>query len=91
MQREDVRYGQRIRVNVPGVGDHGYVGIVKRVRGDICSVHMDRDQRPRHLIVFFAGDLDLVAAEPPLDVGVIGPTVGGSDSDMVTASSVTQP
>ena len=63
MKREDVRYDQRVRVNVPGVGDHGQVGTVKRIRGGVCSVHLDRDQRPRHLFVFFAGDLDPVADE----------------------------
>jgi len=60
MKREDIQYDQRVRVNVPGIGDHGHVGTVKRIRGGAYSIHLDRDQRPRHLVVFFAGDLDLV-------------------------------
>ncbi len=68
MKREDVQYDQRVRVNVPGMGDHGHVGTVKRVRGGACSVHLDRDQRPRHLVVFFAADLDRVADERSLGV-----------------------
>ncbi len=63
MKREDVQYDQRVRVNVPGMGDHGHVGTVKRIRGGACSVHLDRDQRPRHLVVFFAADLDRVTDE----------------------------
>lgn len=63
MKREDARYDQRVRVNVPGVGDHGHVGTVKRIRGGVCSVHLDRDQRPRHLFVYFAGDLDPIVDE----------------------------
>lgn len=61
MQQEDVHYGQRIRINLPGVGDHGQVGTVKRVRGGICSIHLDWDRRPQHVVVFYAADLDVVA------------------------------
>ncbi len=71
MKSEDIRIGERIRVNLPGVGDHGHIGTVRKVRGSTCSVHMDWDQRPGHVVVFFSGDLDLVtnnhledAAEP---------------------------
>ena len=35
MNREDVDYGQRSRVDLPGVGDHGQVGTVTRVRGNL--------------------------------------------------------
>ncbi len=64
MKLEDVRVGQRIQVNVPGIGDHGQVGTVKKIRGNACSVHLDWDQRPRRLIVLYAPDLDLVPDEP---------------------------
>ena len=60
MKQEDVQYGQRIRVNLPGVGDHGQAGTIKKVRGILCSVHMDRDQRPDHVVVLFAADLDRI-------------------------------
>lgn len=63
MKPEDIRYGQRIRVNVPGLGDHGQVGTVKTMRRGMYSVHMDRDQRPWHVVLFYAADLDLVADE----------------------------
>jgi hypothetical protein len=65
MQREDIRYGQRVRVNLPGVGDHGHLGTIKGIRAGVCSVHLDRDQRPRHRVIFFAGDLDRVADDQP--------------------------
>lgn len=64
MRPEDVRYGQRIRVNLAGVGDHGQVGTVKKIRGGACSVHLDWDQRPHHLVVFYAADLDRLPDEP---------------------------
>lgn len=73
MKREDIRYGQRVRVDVPGIGDHGYVGTVKKIRGGVCSVHMDRDRQPQHLVVFFAGDLDRVADEQLPAVAVVDP------------------
>jgi hypothetical protein len=63
MRQEDVCYGQRIRVNLPGVGDHGQVGTVRKVRGNTCFVHLDWDQHPRHVVVFYAADLELVADE----------------------------
>jgi hypothetical protein len=67
MQLPQVRFGQRIRVNLPGVGDHGHLGTVKRVLGERCYVHLDRDQRPRHRIWFYAEDLEDISddAEPP--------------------------
>lgn len=65
MKQEDVQYGQRIRVNLPGVGDHGHVGTVKKVRGSLCSVHIDRDQRPHRVVVLFAADLDRIEDTPP--------------------------
>lgn len=70
MKLEDVRYGQRIRVNLPGVGDHGQVGTVKKVRGGACSVHLDWDHRPQHVVVFYAADLDRVPDEPSPDAGL---------------------
>lgn len=65
MKPEDVRYGQRIQVNLPGIGDHGHVGTVKKVRGSMCSIHLDRDQRPEHVIVLYAADLDQLPDELP--------------------------
>lgn len=67
MKREDVQYGQRIRINLPGVGDHGHIGTVKRIRGGVCSVHMDRDQRPHHMLVVLASDLEQLADNAPID------------------------
>lgn len=67
MRLEDVRHGQRIRVNLPGVGDHGQVGTIKRVRGGVCSVHLDWDQRPQHVVGFYVGDLTLLADEAQRD------------------------
>ena len=64
MNRDDVRYGQRIRVNLPGVGDHGHIGTVKRIWGSFCSVHLDRDERPHRVVVLYARDLDLLRDEP---------------------------
>lgn len=64
MKLEDVRYGQRVRVNVPGIGDHGQVGMVTRVRDVRCFVHLDWDQRPRHDVVFYAADLERLPEEP---------------------------
>jgi hypothetical protein len=61
MKREDVQPGQRIRINLPGAGDHGHIGTVKRIRGSVCSVHMDRDQRSHHVVVVYANDVDLLA------------------------------
>lgn len=71
MELKDVRYGQRIRVNLPGVGDHGQVGTVKKVRGGVCSVHLDWDQRPQHVVVLYAADLDLLPNESPMDAVVV--------------------
>jgi hypothetical protein len=64
MELEQVRVGQRIRVNVPGVGDHGQVGTIKKVRGTKCDIHLDWDQRPWHVVMFYAADLDCVVDEP---------------------------
>lgn len=75
MKREDVQYDQRIRINVPGVGDHGHVGTVKRIRGGVCSIHMDRDQRPHHLLVVYASDLELLAADAPTDATLLDPAL----------------
>ncbi len=71
MRQDDVQYGQRIRVNLPGVGDHGHVGTVKRIRGAVCSVHMDRDLRPHHVLVVYASDLDLLADDAPIDAALV--------------------
>lgn len=62
MHLQQVQFGQRIRVNIPGIGDHGQLGVVKRVVGERCYVHLDWDQRPRHVIWFYAEDLDMITA-----------------------------
>ncbi|MDP9315673.1 MAG: hypothetical protein M3R24_33235 [Chloroflexota bacterium] len=64
MEQADVHYGQRIRVNLPGVGDHGQVGTVRKVRGNLCSIHLDWDRRPQHVVVVYAADLDRLLDEP---------------------------
>jgi len=64
MKLEQVRVGQRIRVNVPGVGDHGQLGTVKKVRDNRCYVHVDRDQTPSHVVLFYAADLEQAPDEP---------------------------
>lgn len=66
MKLEDVRSGQRIRVNVPGLGDHGQVGTVTHVRDVRCFVHLDWDQRPRHTVMFYAADLERMPEETAL-------------------------
>ena len=47
MASEELHVGQRIRVNVPGIGDDGQLGTIKRVRGDKYDVHLDWDDQPR--------------------------------------------
>ncbi len=64
MELEQVRFGQRIRVNMPGLGDHGKVGTIKRVRGLSCYVHLDWDERPQHQVVFNSRDLVRASDEP---------------------------
>jgi len=60
MEVAHVHVGQRIRVNVPGIGDHGQLGTIKKVRGNQCFVRLDWDQRLQHVVMFYAADLDLV-------------------------------
>ena len=60
MELNEVGFGQRIRVNVPGIGDHGQCGTVKKVLGSKCFVHLDWDQQPQHRTWFYAPDLELV-------------------------------
>jgi hypothetical protein len=69
MESEDLHSGERIRVNVPGLGDHGQLGTIKRVRGDKYDVHLDWDDQPQHQVWFYAADLDRVPDEP---VAVLG-------------------
>lgn len=63
MELEQVRFGQRIRVHVPGIGDDGQVGTVKKVQGGKCYVHLDWDQQPEHRVWFYAADLEQLPAE----------------------------
>ncbi len=60
MEQADVRYGQRVRVHVPGIGDDGQVGTIKKVRGNRCYVHLDWDERPWHVVMFYPADLELL-------------------------------
>ena len=64
MDVEQVRVGQRIRVQVPGLGDHGQAGTIRKVRGSRCYVHLDWDERPQHVVWFYATDLEQVPDEP---------------------------
>ena len=67
MEHADVRYGQRVRVQVPGIGDNGQVGTIKKLRRGRCYVHLDWDQRPRHVVMFYPADLErLPAAVAPV-------------------------
>ena len=63
MELDEVRVGQRVRVNVPGVGDHGQVGTIKKLRNGNCYIHLDRDQRSQRLVMFFPQDLDPIPDE----------------------------
>jgi hypothetical protein len=51
-------------VNVPGIGDHGHLGTIKKVRRNQCFVHLDWDQRFQHVVMLYAEDLDPVPNEP---------------------------
>lgn len=64
MKLEQMVWGQRIRVNVPGLGDHGQIGTIKKVHGDTCYVHLDWDQHAHRLVAFYAADLDRLTDEP---------------------------
>ena len=64
MDLEQVRVGQRVRVNVPGLGDHGQVGTIKKVRDDRCYVHLDWDEQTQHLVWFYPGDLEPIPDKP---------------------------
>ena len=63
MEQEQVQVGQRVRVNMPGIGDHGQVGTIKKIRASRCYVHLDWDHRSTHVVLFYAADLDRVADE----------------------------
>ena len=65
MVLEQAQFGQRIRVSLPGAGDHGKVGTIKKVRDGRCYVHLDWDQRLQHLVWFYPADLEPVPDEPP--------------------------
>ena len=64
MEATQVHYGQRVRVNVPGIGDHGQLGTIKKIRRDRCYLRLDWDQRVQHFVWFYAADLELVPDEP---------------------------
>ncbi len=63
MDVTQVYVGQRIQVNVPGIGDHGQLGTIKKVRRNQCFVRLDWDQRLQHVVRFYATDLDPVPDE----------------------------
>ena len=60
MEAEQVRVGQRIRVNMPGLGDHGQLGTIKRIRYQGCYIHLDWDPRPYHAVLFYPADFERV-------------------------------
>ncbi len=60
MDLDQVVYGDRVRVNLPGLGDHGQVGTVTKVRDRKCYVHLDWDERRQHMVWFYAADLEPV-------------------------------
>ena len=64
MELEQVHVGQRIRVNFPHAGDHGQVGTIMKVRSGKCYIHLDWDERPQRVVMFYAGDLDRVTDAP---------------------------
>ena len=64
MEQEAFGYGQRVRVHVPGLGDDGKVGTIKKVRNNRYYVHLDWDGRPQHLAMFYAADLERLGNEP---------------------------
>ncbi len=64
MDVPQVYVGQRVQVNVLGIGDHGQLGTVKRVRRNQCFVHLDWDPRFQHVVMLYAKDLDPVPPEP---------------------------
>lgn len=66
MESEQVRVGQRIRVNMPGLGDHGQLGTVKRIQYQGCYIHLDWDPRPYHVVLHYPADLEGVPDDRPL-------------------------
>lgn len=64
MELAEAGYGERIRVNMPGTGDHRRVGTIKRVKDGKVYIHLDWDERLQHLIMFFPWNLDREAVEP---------------------------
>jgi len=63
MELKQVEYGQRIRVNMPGVGDHGQLGTIKKVQHERCYVHLDWDQHRQRLVMFYPKDLETIPQE----------------------------
>lgn len=70
MESKQIVWGQRVRVNVPGLGDHGQMGTIKKMHGDTCYVHLDWDQYAHRLAVFYAADLDRMADVSPPSLAV---------------------
>ncbi len=58
MEQEQLHLGQRIRVTVPGIGDHGQLGTIKKMQASRCYVHLDWDPQPQHVVLFYAADLE---------------------------------
>jgi hypothetical protein len=63
VEADELRVGQRIRVNVPGVGDDGQVGTIKKILGNHYYVHLDWDERPQRVVLFYAPDLERLPDE----------------------------
>ena len=83
MELEHVRVGQRVRVQVPGIGDDGQVGTIKKVRGGRCYVRLDWDARPWHVIMFYPADLELLpnAPRPPTRWGAQRRRTGADEAE----------
>jgi hypothetical protein len=64
MELQQLAYGQRVRVIMPGIGDHGQLGTFKKMHNGWCYVHLDWDVRRQHLTQFYPEDIEAVATEP---------------------------
>ena len=65
MKLEHAQFGQRVRVNMPGAGDHRQVGTIKQVRGSDCYIHLDWDEQAQRRVMFDAKYLEPVPDEKP--------------------------
>ncbi len=64
MEQKHFEYGQRVRVIMPGIGDHGQLGTFKKMLKGWCYVHLDWDVHQQHLTQFYPEDIEAVDPEP---------------------------